>query len=39
MAQKRFEKQKSDKEENKLEENFYVRGDGTRAFFFDQGNG
>jgi len=34
MAQMRFEKNKTDKEAKKLEENFYVRGDGTRAFYF-----
>lgn len=37
MAQKRFEAEAQDKEPNKLSDNFYVRGDGTRACFFTKG--
>jgi len=34
MAQIRFEKEENNKEANKLANNFYVRGDGTRAYYF-----
>jgi len=36
MAQVRFEEDRNDKEPNKLSENFYVRGDGTRAYYFSK---
>jgi tRNAThr (cytosine32-N3)-methyltransferase len=38
MAQLRFEQEEPNKEANKLGENFYVRGDGTRAYYFTKGN-
>ncbi len=39
MAQLRFEEEEPNKEANKLEDNFYVRGDGTRAYYFSKGMG
>ncbi|PRP81952.1 abhydrolase domain containing 4 [Planoprotostelium fungivorum] len=35
MAQLRFEAPRKDKEANRLSENFYVRKDGTRAYYFE----
>jgi len=36
LAQHRFEEVIPSREVNKLDENFYVRGDGTRAYYFSK---